>query len=164
MTGYSGTPLPQKLGIKPQAKLGLWAPPEGFAHTLGSLPTGVTTSDISRGRSLLDVLICFVSSYAELKEILPRAQARLDPHGGLWLCWRKKSALKASGAHTDVTEDHVRGLALRAGLVDNKVCAIDASWSGLRVVVRLEDRPARTPAPKTSRKTEKRTVMPRRKP
>ena len=164
MAGYSGTPLPQKLGIKPQTKLGLWAAPEGFAHTLGPLPTGVTSSDISRGSSLLDVLVCFVNSYAELEKVLPRAQARLDPRGGLWLCWRKKTVAKASGIASDVTEDHVRGLALRAGLVDNKVCAIDAVWSGLRVVVRLKDRPARALAPKTSRKSEKRTVMPRRKP
>ena len=167
MVGYSGTPLPQKLGIKPQSKLGLWAAPADFAHTLGALPTGVTISDVARGTSLLDVMVCFVSTYAQLEKTLPRAQARLEPSGGLWICWRKKSAVKAADILSDVTEDDIRNLALRSGLVDNKVCAVDTIWSGLRLVVRLRDRPAKpapAPAPKTSRKTVKRTVMPRRKP
>src|ERR1700761_590167 len=114
MVGYSGTPLPRKLGIEPQSKLGLWAAPADFAHTLGALPTGVTTSDVARGTSLLDVLVCFVTTYAELEKILPRAQARLAPSGGLWICWRKKSAVKAAGIHSDVTEDDVRNLGLRS--------------------------------------------------
>jgi hypothetical protein len=140
MAGYSGTPLPQKLGLKPGARLGLWAAPSGFARTLGSLPAGVTSSDASRGNSALDVLVCFAASRADLLRMLPKAQQRLEPSGGLWICWPKKS----SGVVTDVTENDVRGLGLAAGLVDNKVCAIDETWSGLRLVVRVKDRPKRT--------------------
>jgi len=158
MAGYSGTPLPQKLGLKLGARFGVWAAPPHFAQTLGAVPKGVLMSDASRGSSPLDVIVCFVSSRAELVRILPRAQKRLDPNGGLWLCWPKKS----SGVATDVTENDVRNLGLAAGLVDNKVCAIDEVWSGLRLVVRIKDRATRgsagAAAPKTSRKTAKRTV------
>ncbi|MES1175933.1 MAG: DUF3052 family protein [Myxococcales bacterium] len=156
MAGYSGTPLPQKLGLKPGARFGAWDAPPSFADTLGALPKGVLMSDASRGSSLLDVIVCFVSSTADLRARLPRAQKRLDPSGGLWLCWPKKS----SGVKTDVTENDVRHLGLQAGLVDNKVCAIDEVWSGLRLVVRVKDRStaSNAAAPKTSRKTAKRSV------
>jgi hypothetical protein len=158
MAGYSGTPLPQKLGLKPDARFGVWSAPQSFTRTLGTVPKGVLMSDASRGSSPLDVMVCFVSSRAELLRVLPRAQKRLDPNGGLWLCWPKKS----SGVTTDVTENDVRNLGLAAGLVDNKVCAIDEVWSALRLVVRIEDRgtpqTARAAAPKTSRKTTKRNV------
>jgi Protein of unknown function (DUF3052) len=139
MAGYSGTPLPQKLGLKAGARLGVWAAPQGFARTLGALPAGVVSSDASRGSTLLDVLVCFVASRADLARRLPRAQKRLQPDGGLWICWPKK----ASGVVTDVTENDVRNLGLASGLVDNKVCAIDETWSGLRLVVRVVDRPGR---------------------
>ena len=156
MVGYSGTPLPQKLGLKPRARFGVWAPPKGFVETLGALPEGVTMSDAARGSAALDVIVCFVASRVELERRLPRAQRRLDPQGGLWVCWPKK----ASGVATDVTESDVRRLGLGCGLVDNKVCAVDEVWSGLRLVVRLKDRPrsappARAVPPKTSRKTTK---------
>ncbi|MET0795651.1 MAG: DUF3052 family protein [Polyangiaceae bacterium] len=137
MAGYSGTPLPQKLGLKPGARFGVWAAPATFTRTLGALPSGVSLSDASRGASALDVIVCFVSSRADLSRFLPRARKRLDPSGGLWICWPKK----ASGVKTDVTESDVRNLGLASGLVDNKVCAIDEVWSGLRLVVRLADRP-----------------------
>jgi hypothetical protein len=164
MAGYSGAPLPQKLGLKPGARLGLWTAPSGFARTLGTLPAGVTSSDVARGSSPLDVLVCFASSRAELTRLLPKAQQRLEPSGGLWICWPKK----ASGVNTDVTENDVRNLGLAAGLVDNKVCAIDDTWSGLRLVVRVKDRPKPTAAPratqpKTSKKTAKRSVSRRAK-
>jgi len=164
MAGYSGTPLPQKLGLKPGARLGLWAAPSNFAKTLGALPAGVTSSDVPRGSSMLDVLVCFASSRADLVRLLPRAQQRLEPNGGLWICWPKK----ASGIVTDVTENDVRTLGLAAGLVDNKVCAIDDVWSGLRLVVRVKDRPTptvtpRVTHPKTSKKTAKRSVSRRMK-
>jgi len=136
MAGYSGTPLPQKLGLKPNARLGAWGAPDGFATRLGALPVGVSLGDASRGTSALDVIVCFVGSLSELQRILPRAQKRLDPNGGLWLCWPKK----ASGIKTDVSENDVRRLGLASGLVDNKVCAIDEIWSGLRLVVRIRDR------------------------
>ena len=159
MAGYSGTPLPQKLGLKPGARFAAWAAPEGFARTLGALPQGVTMGDAARGSSPLDVIVCFAPSRAELNRLLPRAQRRLDPQGGLWICWPKK----ASGMKTDITEHDVRQLGLDSGLVDNKVCAIDEVWSGLRLVVRLRDRPKaispiRAAQPKTSRKTGKGNV------
>jgi hypothetical protein len=174
MAGYSGTPLPLKLGLKPGARFGVWSAPPTFAQTLGTVPKGVLIGDASRGSSPLDVIVCFVSSRADLVRLLPRAQKRLDPSGGLWLCWPKRS----SGVVTDVTENAVRNLGLGSGLVDNKVCAIDEVWSGLRLVVRIKDRPKHAPSqtrprprptrptrpssgaalPKTSRKTAKRTV------
>src|SRR3954471_17657289 len=141
MAGYSGTPLPQKLGLKPEARFGVWGEPPTFARTLGAMPKGVLISDASRGSSILDVTVCFVSWRAELSRLLPRAQKRLAPSGGLWLCWPKKS----SGVPSDVTENDVRGAGLAAGLVDNKVCAIDDVWSGLRLVVRIKDRPKAAP-------------------
>jgi len=137
MAGYSGTPLPKKLGIKPNSRFGVWGAPEGFGAQLGQLPPGVTLGDASRGSAALDVIVCFAASLAELKRRMPRARKRLDPNGGLWLCWPKK----ASGIKTDVSENDVRSLGLAAGLVDNKVCAIDDVWSGLRLVVRVTDRP-----------------------
>ena len=139
MAGYSGTPLPKKLGLKAGVRLGLMGAPEGFAETLGALPPGVTASDARRGSSELHVIVCFASSRAELLRMLPRAHKRLHPNGGLWICWPKK----ASGIATDVTENDVRSLGLAAGLVDNKVCAVDQTWSGLRLVVRR--RPAAQP-------------------
>ncbi len=156
MAGYSGTPLAQKLGLKSGARFGVWAGPEGFAETLGALPKGVTIGNAARGSSSLDVIVCFVDSRSTLQRLLPRARRRLDPSGGLWLCWPKKS----SGIATDVTESDVRNLGLASGLVDNKVCAIDEVWSGLRLVVRLADRPKasssrRATASKTSSKTVK---------
>lgn len=139
MAGYSATPLPQKLGLKAEARFGVWAAPANFATTLGPLPNGVRLSDASRGTSALDVIACFVSSLAELHKRLPRAQKRLDPEGGLWICWPKKK----TGVPSAVTENDVRSLGLASGLVDNKVCAIDDVWSGLRFVVRVENRPKR---------------------
>ena len=161
MAGYSGTPLPQKLGLKAGARLGLMGAPQGFAQTLGALPPGVATSDATRGSSPLDVIVCFAPSRAELARMLPKAHKRLDANGGLWICWPKK----ASGVVTDVGENDVRNAGLAAGLVDNKVCAVDEVWSGLRLVFRVKDRPkaggaARTPAQETSKKAAKRGGRP----
>lgn len=145
MAGYSGTPLPQKLGLKPGARLGILAAPKNFSATLGALPHGVTVTDAARGASELDVIVCFAASSAALHKLFPRAHGRLEPSGGLWVCWPKK----ASGVVTDVTEASVRQLGLDAGLVDNKVCAIDETWSGLRMVVRVTDRPKAAGAPRS---------------
>jgi hypothetical protein len=136
MAGYSGTPLATKLGLKASSRFGVWAAPNDFAHSLGVLPAGVTVRDVARGSATFDVIVCFGKSRAELVRVLPRAQRQLDPSGGLWICWPKK----ASGIQTDLGENEIRKLGLKAGLVDNKVCAIDQVWSGLRFVVRLEDR------------------------
>ena len=134
--GYSGTPLARKLGIKPEARLGLIAAPGGFDETLGDLPPGVGVRRRLGGRPF-DVIVAFPRRRSDLERLLPALAAALDPAGGLWIAWPKRS----SGVQTDVTEDTVRSVALAAGLVDNKVCAIDETWSGLRCVVRLKDRP-----------------------
>jgi hypothetical protein len=134
--GYSATPLARKLGIKPGALVGLFAPPEDFGVTLGELPSGVTVRRRLGGRPC-DVIVAFHTRRSELERQLTALTRALDPAGGLWIAWPKRS----SGVATDVTEDVVRTLGIAAGLVDNKVCAIDPVWSGLRFVYRLRDRP-----------------------
>jgi len=132
--GYSGTPLPTKLGIKEAHAVGLVNAPATFTTTLGSLPSGARVIRGARGKR--DVVIAFVSSRAALEAGLASWRSAIEPAGGLWIAWPKR----ASGVTTDVTEDVVREVALPTGLVDNKVCAIDGTWSGLRLVVRLENR------------------------
>jgi hypothetical protein len=131
MAGYSGTPLPQKLGIKDGARVRLRGAPQGFARWIGIQP---------RARGEADVIVLFTRSAGELAREFPRLRRSLHPAGGLWVAWPKK----ASGVPTDLTEGAVRQLGLSEGLVDNKVCAIDDTWSGLRFVFRLADRPPRT--------------------
>jgi hypothetical protein len=133
--GYSGTPLVRKLGIKPGARLGLIGAPDGFDATLGELPGGVEIR--RRVRRPLDVIVAFTNRRAALARRFPALRDSLDPAGGLWIAWPKRS----SGVETDLDENVVRELGLAAGLVDNKVCAIDGTWSGLRFVYRLRDRP-----------------------
>jgi hypothetical protein len=133
--GYSGTPLPKKLGIRTGARVALLRAPEGFEKTLGELPPDVSIR--RRARGPLDVIVAFVRTRSQLERGLARWCAALDPAGGLWIAWPKKS----SGVTTDVSEGSVRDAGLATGLVDNKVCAIDETWSGLRFVVRLADRP-----------------------
>jgi len=136
--GYSGTPLVRKLGVRPGARLGLIGPPDGFDATLGELPPGVRVRRRLAGGAF-DVIVAFHARRAALERRLPALAGALDPAGGLWIAWPKR----ASGVPSDVTEDVVRTLGLAAGLVDNKVCAVDAVWSGLRLVYRVRDRPAR---------------------
>jgi hypothetical protein len=136
VTGYSGTPLPAKLGIKPGHRVLVLRAPEGFeAETLGALPDGVRVARTARGTA--DVIVAFFDSRAELTRRMPTLRGRMEPAAGLWIAWPKRS----SGVPTDLTEDVVRELALANRLVDNKVAAIDATWSGLRLVIRLADRP-----------------------
>ena len=132
--GYSGTPLPRKLGIKPQARVGLIGAPYDFDEVLGELPPGVSVR--RRARGTFDVIVVFVQKRSELERRLPVLKKALDQAGGLWVAWPKRS----SGVATDLGEGMVRELGLASGLVDNKVCAIDATWSGLRFVYRLADR------------------------
>ncbi len=134
--GYSGTPLARKLGIKPGARLALIGAPPGFEATLAELPPGVAL--LRRARHPLDVIVAFSVRRAPVARRLPALRAALDPAGGLWIVWPKRS----SGVDTDLSDGVVRELGLDAGLVDNKVCAIDATWSGLRFVYRLRDRPS----------------------
>lgn len=136
MAGYSGTPLTTKLGIKPGHQVAWPGAPAGFTELLGDLPDGVRVK--ARAVAPLDVIVAFHTRRAELERRLPRLHAAMEPAAGLWIAWPKR----ASGRPTDITEDVVRELGLAAGLVDNKVCAIDETWSGLRLVIRLADRPA----------------------
>jgi hypothetical protein len=134
VAGYSGTPLPKKLGIKEGHRVAVLAPPPDFARTLGALPAGASvTTGLGRGAAL-DVIIVFVTRRAELAQKLDAVRKRMTPSAGFWVAWPKK----ASKVPTDMTEDVVRELALPTGLVDNKVCAIDEVWSGLRLVIRRE--------------------------
>lgn len=144
MTGYSGTPLLKKLGIKEGHVLALRSAPEDFDATLGELPDGVVVRRRVQGQN--DVIVAFFTHAAELKRRFESMMGALDVDGGLWIGWPKK----ASGVSTDITEDVVRELALARGMVDNKVCAIDETWSGLRLVYRLADRPALRSARQTS--------------
>ncbi len=134
MAGYSGTPLPKKLGFTAGSRLMLVGAPPGFDETLGELPDDVTVLRRQGGHA--DVIVCFVDARAELERRIARLELAIHPNGGLWVAWPKK----ASGVPTDMTEDVVREIALPRGLVDNKVCAIDDVWSGLRVVWRRERR------------------------
>jgi hypothetical protein len=135
--GYPGTPLPRKLGIKPAAVVGLLDAPPGVEELLRPLPDGVTLR--RRAQGPLEVILLFASTRAALARRFDPAVRALDPDGGLWVAWPKKAAK----VPTDLDFDFVQRLGLDAGLVDNKVCAIDQTWSGLRFVVRLADRPAR---------------------
>ena len=130
--GYSGTPLARKLGFKPAMRAAFVAAPDGFERLLGELPDGVRV--LARPAPRLDLAVVFVRRRRELERRLPGLQAKLDPAGMIWVAWPKR----ASAVATDMTEDVVRDVALPRGLVDVKVCAIDATWSGLKLVVRRE--------------------------
>ncbi len=135
MAGYSGTPLPKKLSIKEGSRLALVAAPDGFLEsTLAPLPDQVDLR--ARARGPLDVIMFFTKSRADLERRFGKLAGALDPAGALWIAWPKRS----SGVETDLTEDTLREVGLPQGLVDNKVCAIDDTWSGLRFVIRKENR------------------------
>ncbi len=134
MAGYSGTPLPQKLGIRAGHRVALLGAPEGFS--LRGLPEPVELRTDLRGREPLNVLVLFTSARRQLARAFPAAHRRMARDGGLWVAWPKRS----SGVATDLDENAIRAYGLSAGLVDNKVCAIDEVWSGLRFVIRTKDR------------------------
>jgi hypothetical protein len=133
--GYSGTPLPLKLGIKPGHRVLLLGAPAGFeAHVLGELPDGVRVVRRLQGKA--DVIVSFHLDRADLERRLPRLRAAMVANAGLWIAWPKR----ASKVPTDLSEVVVRTIGLAHVLVDNKVAAIDETWSGLRLVIRLRDR------------------------
>jgi hypothetical protein len=136
MAGYSGTPLAKKLGIKLGSTVAVVGAPAGFADRLEGLPDAVTLRTRASGTN--DVLVAFHTVRSKLEKQVPTLLKALDVDGGLWIAWPKR----ASGVATDITEDTVREVFLPLGLVDNKVCAIDDVWSGLRVVWRRERRTA----------------------
>ena len=128
-TGYSGTPLPKKLGVKPGFVVMLDGAPDGFETTLGELPEGATVS--RNAKTKRNLTLWFIRSRAELEKRIAK-MAAFGASSGLWICWPKK----ASGVVTDVDETVVRETALANGLVDFKVAAIDATWSGHRFNLR----------------------------
>ncbi len=138
MVGYSGTPLAGKLGIKEGALIVLLGAPDGFEAELEPLPDGVRVR--RRLQAGIDVAVLFVTSRRQLERRFPQVVAALRPAGGLWVAWPRWS----SGVATDLTENTLRDVVLPTGLVDNKVCAVNQAWSGLRFVVRRENRPPRS--------------------
>ena len=133
MAGYSGTPLAKKLGIDAGARVALVSAPRGFATTLDA-PKLAKVSTSLGSAATYDVIVFFTKEASALRASWKKLVVRMDVHGGLWIAWPKK----ASKVATDMTEDVVRDVFLPQGLVDNKVCAIDETWSGLRVVWRKE--------------------------
>jgi hypothetical protein len=141
MAGYSGTPLPKKLGIKQGSRVALVSAPEGFEAELEPLPEDVELTRRLDGDGL-DVVLLFVTERDDLEQRFLPVARHLHPAGGLWVAWPKKSAK----VPTDVDQSVVMEIGLATGLVDNKVCAVTDVWSGLRFVVRLADRAGWPPA------------------
>ncbi len=125
LAGYSGTPLPKKLGIKKDSVVALVGAPRDLEKTLGELPDGAVLRRQARGRC--DLIIWFTRSRKDLERRIKRMGALAGP-GGLWIVWPKKT----SGIVSDLSQTVVREIGLASGLVDYKVCAIDTAWSGLR--------------------------------
>ena len=133
MAGYSGTPLAQKLGLKPGQRLVFHKVSPAVLKEIGKLPDG---AKVTLSGKEIDLAIHCSTEAKELRKAFPKEAARLAPAGMLWIGWPKKAAK----IETDLTENVVREIGLKAGLVDVKVCAIDETWSGLKFVRRLKDR------------------------
>ena len=134
MPGYSATPLVRKLGIQPNERIVAIGAPEHYEQLLEGLPAGVAIS----GRVVADARFVhlFVTKRAELKKQLGALRKKLADDGVLWVSWPKRS----SGVASDVTEDTIREVALPLGFVDVKVCAVDDTWSGLKLMIGRENR------------------------
>lgn len=143
--GYSGTPLPKKLGIEAGARVAVIGDPGHAEDLLSAVPAGVRIvrdppiPDVAAPDSedAFDVVLCFLPRLADLEERFAAGARLISWSGGLWACWPKKQ----SSLYEDLTASDVRAHGLDAGLVDNKVCAVDGDWSGLRFVYRVVDRP-----------------------
>lgn len=133
MAGYSGTPLIRKLGIRPQEQVLAINAPKNYKKLLGDLPEGASVVDRITNANFIHL---FVRRRANLAKELPRLRNKLTDTGTLWVSWPKKSA----GVPTDVTEDVIREVALPLGVVDTKVCAVDETWSGLKLMIRRTNR------------------------
>lgn len=134
MAGYSGTPLVRKLGIKPGEVVVAMNAPANYRQLLGDLPPDAAIT--TRAETAPRFVHLFVTKRAELEKQLATLRGKIDDSGTLWVSWPKK----ASGVANDVTEDTIRDLALPLGFVDVKVCAVDETWSGLKLMVRRENR------------------------
>ena len=135
MIGYSKRSLSGKLGIKEGFRIAILNPPENYTKMLGALPDGVAV--VERRGSGLDLIHCFVMSRREAAGAISALKDNISSRGALWVSWPKAS----SGVKTDLNENVIRQIGLRSGLVDVKVCAVDETWSGLKFVYRLKDRP-----------------------
>jgi hypothetical protein len=134
MAGYSGTPLVQKLGIKPEHKVVTIGAPAGYRKLLAPLPKGISfTTEVTAAAAFIHL---FVTKRQTLNKEMKRLRRLIADTGVLWVSWPKKS----SGVTTDITEDVIREVALPLGFVDVKVCAIDETWSGLKLMIRREFR------------------------
>jgi len=134
VTGYSGTALAKKLGIKEGYRIALVNAPQNFADELGPLPAGVVV--VQRLQPSLNLILFFAASQSELSKRFPELVKRLVANGMLWVAWPKKS----SGVMSDLSFEVVQAVGLAEGMVDTKVCAVNEVWSGLRFVIRLRDR------------------------
>ncbi len=134
MAGYSGTPLPKKLGIKENSRVMLVNAPDGFQKELGELPDGVEIAN--KGNKPFDLILFFAESERALQKEFSKLAGKIVRNGMLWIAWPKKS----SGVPTDLSFDNVQQIGLREGLVDVKICAVNEIWSGLKFVYRLKDR------------------------
>ncbi len=144
MAGYSGTPLAKKLGIREGHQVALLNAPRGFELKLDGLPdTAAVTRDEIAGH--VDVIVLFAVEKAQLATAFPSLAPLVFPAGNLWVAWPKRS----SKVNTDLTEDVLRQIGLPLGMVDNKVCAVDDTWSGLRFTWRRELRKMKKPVPIT---------------
>ena len=132
MSGYSSTPLARKLGIKDGYRVRVTGAPSDYLELISPVPKNATIS--TRIRNDIDIWHLFTKSASELESKLPMLMDRIKPDGAIWISWPKKS----SGVPSSVTEDTIRAVALPLGLVDTKVCAVDATWSGLKLVIRRE--------------------------
>lgn len=149
MAGYSGTPLVEKIGIKPGHRVFFRNHPPSFLRDLGKLPEGVTQNHRLGGKA--NVVVFFTDRLAALESDFAALAGIMESDGMLWIAWPKR----ASGLPTDLTEDVVRRVALERGLVDVKVCAIDDAWSGLKLVIRLKDRPVKASAARSMQAQKK---------
>jgi ABC-type Na+ transport system ATPase subunit NatA len=134
MAGYSATPLPQKLGIKPGLTVVTISAPTNYRRLLGTAPQGISLTDRLKPDS--NFVHVFIKQRSDLEKRLSLLRQKLADTGTVWVSWPKRS----SGMPTDVTEDVIRAVALPLGFVDVKVCAIDETWSGLKLVVRRKNR------------------------
>ena len=132
--GYSGTPLAKKLGIKENFHVDIINAPEFYLCLFTDLPANLYFESDKDVR--LDLIHFFTKSQEEYKSLLPQLKDRIKPNGSIWISWPKK----ASKMPVDITEDIIRNYALQIGLVDIKVCAVDETWSGLKLVIPVKDR------------------------
>ena len=149
MAGYSGTALPQKLGIKPGLTVVTINAPAKYRRLLGKIPDDVIFSDrLKPGSNFVHL---FTKRRSELQKKMSILRRKISDNGTVWVSWPKKS----SGISTDVTEDVVREIALPLGFVDIKVCAVDEIWSGLKLMIRRENRKIPSPQSSPSRRERK---------